>query len=177
MGLHDPFGHLKHNLWPKEGSGVKLAIWLPTTKSWESSQFPCVLVACNIPLESSWRKLKLSFRPHFNHRSAHKVMSPQSCKVVGLLTLGISRLPLGSHGTKWHLGVGPMAMHRIYYKGKVVVSPKSGSWWVMWICVCLWWVCARNCSNYTLNNLLFSLSRSEWIIELLVNLPSPIPEL
>jgi len=24
--LHDPFGHLKHKLWPKEGLGVKLAI-------------------------------------------------------------------------------------------------------------------------------------------------------
>jgi hypothetical protein len=22
MGLHDPFGYLKHKLWPKEGSGV-----------------------------------------------------------------------------------------------------------------------------------------------------------
>ncbi len=36
MGSHDPFGHLKHKLWPKEESGVKLAIWLPTTKSRES---------------------------------------------------------------------------------------------------------------------------------------------
>jgi len=26
----------------KKGSGVKLAIWLPTTKSQESTQFPCV---------------------------------------------------------------------------------------------------------------------------------------
>jgi len=26
MGSHDPFGHLKHKLWPKEGLGVKLAI-------------------------------------------------------------------------------------------------------------------------------------------------------
>jgi hypothetical protein len=26
MGSHDPFGHLKHKLLPKEGSGVKLAI-------------------------------------------------------------------------------------------------------------------------------------------------------
>jgi len=26
MGLHDPFGHLKHKLWPKEGPGVKLAV-------------------------------------------------------------------------------------------------------------------------------------------------------
>jgi hypothetical protein len=26
MGLHDSFEHLKHKLWSKEGSGVKLAI-------------------------------------------------------------------------------------------------------------------------------------------------------
>jgi hypothetical protein len=26
MGLHDPFGHFKHKLWPKEGLGVKLVI-------------------------------------------------------------------------------------------------------------------------------------------------------
>ncbi len=32
--------------------------------------------------------------------------------------LGISRLPLGSLKTKCHLGVGPMAKHKIYNKGK-----------------------------------------------------------
>jgi hypothetical protein len=26
VSLHDPFEHLKHKLWPKEGSGVKLAV-------------------------------------------------------------------------------------------------------------------------------------------------------
>jgi hypothetical protein len=26
MGLHDPFGYLKHKLWPKEGLGIKLPI-------------------------------------------------------------------------------------------------------------------------------------------------------
>jgi hypothetical protein len=35
MESHDPFGHLKHKLWPKERPGVKLAILLPTTKSQE----------------------------------------------------------------------------------------------------------------------------------------------
>ena len=53
MGLHNPFGHLKHKLWPKKGSGIKLAIWLPTIKSWESPQYPCVQVVCDIFLESS----------------------------------------------------------------------------------------------------------------------------
>jgi len=52
MGSHDPFGHLKHKLWPKKRLGVKLAIWLPTIKSQESTWFPRVQVACNIPLKA-----------------------------------------------------------------------------------------------------------------------------
>jgi hypothetical protein len=36
MGLHDPFEYLKHKLWPNEVLGIKLLIWLPTTKSQES---------------------------------------------------------------------------------------------------------------------------------------------
>ncbi len=48
-------------------------------------------------------------------------------KVAQVVTLGILGLPLGNPETKCHLDAGPMAMHRIYYKGKVVASPKSGS--------------------------------------------------
>jgi hypothetical protein len=43
-------------------------------------------------------------------------MGPQSW---GILILGILGLPLGSPGTKCHLDVGPVASHRIYYKGEV----------------------------------------------------------
>jgi len=32
--------------------------------------------------------------------------------------MGISGLPLGSLGTKWHLGAGPVARHKVYYKGE-----------------------------------------------------------
>jgi hypothetical protein len=39
-------------------------------------------------------------------------------KVVGVLVLGILGLPLGSPGTKCHLGVGLMAKHKVYYKGE-----------------------------------------------------------
>jgi hypothetical protein len=35
-----------------------------------------------------------------------------------VLTLGISGLPFGSPRTKCHLGVGPMAKHKVYYKGE-----------------------------------------------------------
>jgi hypothetical protein len=39
-------------------------------------------------------------------------------KVVGVPTLGISRLQLGNPGTKYHLGASHVAMHKVYYKGE-----------------------------------------------------------
>ncbi len=55
----------------------------------------------------------------------------------------------------------------------MVASPKFGPWWLLWVRVCPWPVCAPKHPNYTLTNLLFGLCRSVWIIELRVNLPSP----
>ncbi len=56
----------KKKLWPKEGSRVKLAIWLPTTKSQESTWFLCVQMACNISLENFQQGLQLCLRTHIN---------------------------------------------------------------------------------------------------------------
>jgi len=39
-------------------------------------------------------------------------------KVAKVLILGILEFPLGSFGTKCHLGVDPMAKHKEYYKGE-----------------------------------------------------------
>jgi hypothetical protein len=39
-------------------------------------------------------------------------------KVAGILDVGISGLPLGSPGTKCHLGVSLVARHRVYSKGE-----------------------------------------------------------
>jgi hypothetical protein len=78
MALHEPFGHLHHKLWSKEGLGIKLAIWFPAIKSWESTRFWCVQVECDTLLESSWGELQVCFRPHPNRRSKLGVMSSQS---------------------------------------------------------------------------------------------------
>jgi hypothetical protein len=80
MASHEPFGHLQHKLWLKEGSRVKLAIWLPTTKSQESTRPRCVQVECDKPLERSWGELQVCFRPHPNQRSELGIMSSQSLK-------------------------------------------------------------------------------------------------
>jgi hypothetical protein len=65
-------------LWQKEGPGVKLAVWLPTTKSWESTRPRCVQMECGTSLESSQRELQVCFRPHPDPRSEQRVMNSQS---------------------------------------------------------------------------------------------------
>ncbi len=49
-------------------------------------------------------------------------------KVAGVPTLVISGLPFGNPERKSHLDVGFMERHKVYYKGKVVASPKSKPW-------------------------------------------------
>jgi len=78
IASHEPFGHLQHKLWSKEGPGVKLTFWLLATKIRESTWSRCVQVKCDTPLESSWGELQLCFRPHSNRRLGREVMNVQS---------------------------------------------------------------------------------------------------
>jgi len=115
MGLHDPFGHLKHKLWPNEGSGVKLPIWLPTIKSRESPNF----VAFRWHETYCWKDLNEAYNFDLVFlliKGLHTKL--WASKVIGVPTLGISKFPLGSLGTKWHLGASPVAKHKEYYKGE-----------------------------------------------------------
>jgi hypothetical protein len=137
VGSHDPFGHFKHKLWPKEGSGVKLAISLPTIKSQELPRFPYVKVACHIPLESSWQGLQLFFRPYLNRRSTHKVMGPQSRRSPNFGNFDTPIWIIGQN-VIWVMVPWPGTKYTI--RGKVVVSPEFRPWWVLWIQVCLWLV-------------------------------------
>jgi hypothetical protein len=80
MASHESFGHLQPKLWAKEGSGVKLAVWLPTTKSQESTHSRRALRKCDTALESSRQELQLWFRPRFNWRSGREAMTIQSLR-------------------------------------------------------------------------------------------------
>jgi hypothetical protein len=95
-------------------------------------------------------------------------------KVTRIPILGISGLPNRSPATKWHLGVGPMAKHIIYYK------EEGDGFLQVWAMVSLvsWLHMAhpctngsfvhQKCSNFVLTNLLFSLCRFMWISDPLV---------
>jgi hypothetical protein len=115
VGSHHPFGHMKHKLWPKERPGIKLTIWLSTTKSRESTELTCVQVSCDISLESFWRRYNFASNLISIQGLHAKLWAP---KVVGVPTLAISRLSFGSPETKCHLDVGLVERHIVYYKGE-----------------------------------------------------------
>jgi hypothetical protein len=53
MGSHDPFEYLQHKLWHTKKLGVKVLIWLLTTKNIKLPWITCVKVSCHILLEIS----------------------------------------------------------------------------------------------------------------------------
>jgi hypothetical protein len=77
-----------HKLWQKERPKVKMAIWLPTTKSWESTRPLCVQVECNTLLERYRWELQLCFRLHPNQRFERGVIVPQSYESLNLGDFG-----------------------------------------------------------------------------------------
>jgi hypothetical protein len=119
LASHWPFGHLQPKLWAKERSGVKLAIWLPTTKSRESTSFRHLQQECDTTLESFQWELQLWFKPRPNPSSGREVMVPQSPGSPNRDSFGtVSGLHLGSPRKKSHLDVASVQSYREYYKGE-----------------------------------------------------------
>jgi hypothetical protein len=115
MGSHDPFGHLKHKLWPNEGPRVKLPIWLPTIKSQESPKF----LACMWHATYCWKALNKGYNFAENFISIKGLHTKLwAHKVVRISVVRISGLALGSPRTKCHLDVGLVERHKVYYKGE-----------------------------------------------------------
>jgi hypothetical protein len=114
MPLHWQFGHLQPKLWVKEGPRVKLAIWLPTTKSRESMPSRHPIWACDMALKISRRGLQLRFRPRRNPSRQSKVMAVQSS---GSPTGTISGLHFESPENLCHLDVGAAEHRKVYYMG------------------------------------------------------------
>jgi hypothetical protein len=171
MGLYHPFEYLKHKLWLKERLGVKVPIWLPTTKSWESPRFIYVQMTCHILLKKSQQWLQLCFRPHFNRRFAQEIISLQSVKSCNFRNFGTPNLGVSGQNDIWVQPPWLITYNTI--RGKVVASLKSKPWWVLWVRVCSWSFVHQKWSNYALTNLLFGLCRSVLIVDPLFTCPSP----
>ncbi len=163
MGSHCPFGHLKHKLWPKERSGVKLAVWLPTTKSQELTRFPCVQAMCDIPLEKALDEGYNFALDLITIGGLHKKLS--TIKVAEVPIVTISRLPLGSPETKSHLDVAPVEWHRIYYKGEGGGFPQVQAMMSLVCPGCPWFILAPKVFQLCTNHFVLVLCRSMWVIK------------
>jgi hypothetical protein len=144
MALHWSFKHLQLKLWAKEGPGVKLAIWLPTTKSQESTRSQRALGECDTELESSLRGLQVWSRPHPDRRSGREAMMSQS------------------PGKKCHSGASAAERHREYYREDGVAPPELGPWCVMWVRVSPWLVPTPNAWRMSSNQLMLVLDAGFW---------------
>jgi hypothetical protein len=167
MDSHWSFGHLQPKLWAKEGPGVKLPVWLPTTKSRELTSSWHPNLECNTELKSSRRRLQVWFKPRPDRRSgreATKSQSPGSPKpgqfrdsILGVPGKGAIRVQVQWSGTKNTIG------------RMVVTPPKPGPWCVMWVRVSPWLVPTPNACRMSSNQLVIwfvSIRMSSWSLSL-----------
>jgi len=115
MASHWPFRHLQPKLWAKEGLGVKLVVWLPTTKSQESTSSRHRLEECDTALESSRRELQHWFRIRPDPSLGRGAMAVQSSESPAGTFSG---LHFGSPNKMCHLDVAFATSHREYCMGE-----------------------------------------------------------
>jgi hypothetical protein len=115
MASREPFGHLQHKLWSKEGPGVKLAVWFPTAKSWNWPD-PGV---CRWSATHRWKALKENYKFALDllpiEGLSKKLWTP---KVLGVQIGTISGFHFGSPGKKCHSNVSAAERHKKYYMGE-----------------------------------------------------------
>jgi hypothetical protein len=119
MASHWPFEHLSPKLWAKEGPGVKLVVWLPTTKKSGIDLFPTSEQRVRHGVEKiSTRATSLVQTLLRSDLAVGSYKRPKS-RDSSRNSFGIiSGLQLGSPGKKSHLDVVPEMWRREYYIGE-----------------------------------------------------------
>jgi len=133
----------------KKRQGIKLCNPKPTKKN---KQWKSKFIAFRWRATYCWKVFDKGYNFALDLTSIRGLHTKLcASKVVRVTTFEISRLPLGSPRTKWNLVASPVAKHKIFYKKEVVTSSKSGSWWVLWVHVCPWWVRAPKVFQLCIN--------------------------
>jgi hypothetical protein len=101
MGLHCSFGHLKHKLWPKEGSGVNCQF---DSRPLKVGNRPDLLVYRGLATYC-WKALNKSYNFALDRTSIEGLLAKLwGSKVAGVPIWAILGLPLESLGTKSPFG-------------------------------------------------------------------------
>jgi len=161
MGSHWPFGHLNHKLWPKEGPKIKLAIWLSTIKSRESTRF--LHVQCDIPLKSFQRGLQILLQTSSQLEVCTQNYGARKSRESQPWRFRDSHLGVARQKTIWMWASWRGAEYTIRGEGggfpqvRAVVS-------LMCPC-CLWLVLAPKVLQLCTNHLALVLCKSVWVSE------------
>jgi hypothetical protein len=141
MSSHYPFAYLKHKLWPKEGPKIKFAKILTKVTTFLQSAFQLEVCTQSYGPPKSWESQFKEFQD--------------------------SNLGVTGQNDIWVLVLWPSIKNTI--RGKVVASPKSRLWWVLWVCVCMWvhgcpWlICAPKVLQLYINQLV------DWFVQVHVS--------
>jgi hypothetical protein len=146
----------------KKRLGVKLAIWLSTTKSQESIRFLSVEPACKY----HWKAFNKGYNFYLDLIAIEglhaKLWAP---KIAGVLVVEILGLSLGSPGTKCHLDVAPMERCKVYYKGEGGGFPQIQVMVSLVSLNCPWLVLTPKVLQLCTNHLVLVLCKFVWIVE------------
>jgi hypothetical protein len=162
MALHEPFRHLQPKLWAKEGPRVKLVVWLPTTKSRESTQIWRWQVECDTTLKSFQGGLQVWFKPRLDWRSGREVMFAQSLGSPNRDSFGTpfwesrEKVPFGCsirkrmqrilYGGRWWLPLSPGCGESS--ESKVAHGLSQHQKDAKWVLTTLWLVLDAGLNNY-----------------------------
>jgi len=162
MGSHHPFGHLKHKLWLKERSRVKLIIWLPIIKSRELTWSPCVKV-----VQQTVGKLSKKAITLFQISSQSEVYT-QSYKALKSQEFQLwqtqdSHLGVLRQKTIWRWASWRGTKYII--RGKVVASPQVQTMVSLVSPSCPWPVLAPKVLQLCTNHPVLVLCKSVWVVD------------
>jgi hypothetical protein len=149
MGLHDPFGHLQHKLWQKEKSKIN-----------------SIFVHAN-GMRYIVGKLSTKVTTLLQTSSQSKVWAisygPTKLQESNLSSFGTPLWESRDKKAIWMWALWRGVENTIW--GKVVASPESGPWWVLWIQNRPWLVLAPKVLQHSTNQLCGWLDAdlSEWV--------------
>jgi len=115
MGSHEPFRQLKHKLWPKEGSGVKLSVW-PQPLNFEITLIS--LRSSGVPhtVGNVWKKTITLLQISPQSKVWTQSYGPTKLQEFQFKEFRDSQVRFP--GTKCHFGATPVAKHKKYCKGR-----------------------------------------------------------